>query len=167
MICAASTVTVVLAAAAVTGPGCGCQGRPRHAAPAGAVTAAGRTWQVELVTDPGAQSVGLAYRDSLPTDRGMLFAFPQSRPRTFHMLNCRFPIDIAFLDANRRVVRTHTMAVEPRGQAERKYRSGAPARYALEVNAGQLAEAGVKTGTEVRFSPELDARIKAAFPAGR
>ena len=114
---------------------------------AGTVTLNGRTWRVELATEPAAQAVGLAHRTSLAEDRGMLFVFPRPQPLRFHMRDCLIPLDIAFIDSQLRVVNTHTMAVEPGGRATRHYPSAGPAQYALEVPAGGLA--GVEPGDRV------------------
>jgi uncharacterized membrane protein (UPF0127 family) len=64
----------------------------------------------------------------------------------------RFDLDIAFIGPDLRVVRVHRMKVEPRGRADVSYMSMAPAQYALEVNAGELEQAGVKEGDRVSLA---------------
>ena len=48
--------------------------------------------------------MGLMFRPSLPEDRGMLFVFGELDFHGIWMKNCRFPIDIVWLDEERRVV---------------------------------------------------------------
>ena len=55
---------------------------------------------VEIADDPGERAKGLMYRDDLPADHGMLFAYPKDEPRHFWMKNTRIPLSIAFLSAD-------------------------------------------------------------------
>lgn len=141
--------------------GGGCQ-KP---APAPAVTLRDQTWHVELAQTPDQTYRGLSDRPKLDADKGMLFIFPQAEVRQFCMRQCLIPLDIAFFDADRRVVKTYTMAVEPYGLDRKLYSSESPAQYALEVPAGALARAGVKVGDQAEFSaavpPPADIGAKA------
>ena len=67
---------------------------------------------------------------------------------SIHMLFMRFPIDVAFLDSDGRVVRAID-AIRP-WRATRTYLS---ARSALELPAGTLAEAQIREGDRLRMSP--------------
>ncbi len=138
----------------------GCD-RPAATPPPATVTIAGRTWTVELATTADARYEGLSNREQLPPGRGMLFIYPDANVREFCMRQCLIPLDIAFIGPDRRVVRMHTMEVEPYGFAEKVYSSGVPMQYALEVPAGELAAAGVRVGDEVTFSPGVAAPAKA------
>ncbi len=80
----------------------------------------------------------------------MLFVFPEERVLDFWMRNTRIPLSIAFADASGRIVRIADM--EPFSDAQ--VSSGAPARYALEVNAGWFARRGVRTGDDLRDLPQ-------------
>ena len=64
------------------------------------------------------------------------------------------PLDILFLDQERRIVNIHTMHPQP-GVPDRPahavYRSTAPAQYAVEVNAGIAAELELAPGMVVEF----------------
>ena len=62
---------------------------------------------------------------------------------------------LAFLDSDLRVVKIHTMAVEPDGAGRAGYSSQRLAQYVLEVAAGALAEAGVREGDEAVLSPGI------------
>jgi len=116
----------------------------------------GRRWDVELAVTRDQQYLGMAGREEAPAGTGMLFVFRESEPHEFVMRGCLVPLDIAFIDADRRIVAIHTMEVEPDLVGRKRYPSGEPAKYALEVAGGALAEAGVKVGDEVKFSRGID-----------
>jgi hypothetical protein len=110
---------------------------------------------VELATTPDRQLVGLAGRDHLADNEGMLFIFPRAEVLNFCMRGCVISLDIAFIGDDMRVVRTHTMLEEPDRIGKVLYSSDVPARYALEVAAGSLERAGVKVGDPVSFSRDI------------
>jgi len=65
----------------------------------------GKVLQVEVMVKDEDRAMGLMFRPSLPLDKGMLFLF--ETPPDFHtiwMKNCRFPIDIVWLDEEKKVV---------------------------------------------------------------
>lgn len=148
---------VFLAAAAACLPGCGGEDDPKTPQ----VTLRGRTWRVDLAMTQSRRYVGLSGRRELSPGTGMLFVYPDSAIREFCMRECYIPIDIAFLDADRRVVRMHTMQVEPDRLGRVAYSSDEPCQYALEVPAGELAEAGVQVGDVAEFSADVPSAAKA------
>jgi len=114
----------------------------------------GHLWRVELATTRAARYLGLSGRGHLDSNQGMLFVYPQPRVLAFCMRKCSFPLDIAFIDADLKIVRIHTMAVEPPGATEAtyaSYSSDVPAQYALEVRSGELGRAEVDVGQKVKF----------------
>jgi len=125
------------------------------------VTIAGRTWTVELAATVEQRYLGLSGRDSLAEDAGMLFIYPGPRVLQFCMRGCAVPLDVAFIDSDLRVVKIHTMAVEPDRAGRVTYSSETPVQYALEVAGGVLAGAGVSVGDEVRFSSGVPEAAKA------
>ena len=85
------------------------------------------------------------YRDSMPTDHGMIFVFPDSQVRQFYMANTKIPLDIAFVDDGGDVVSVKSMLPFDL----RITSSDAPARYAIEMNKGEAAAVGLKVGDHV------------------
>ena len=65
------------------------------------VVLAGRQFKLEVADEEKEREVGLMHRKSMPVDHGMLFAFPDLKPRTFWMKNTLLPLDIAFLRRER------------------------------------------------------------------
>lgn len=136
------------------------------------VTIAGREFLLEIAADDTTRMQGLSEREQIAPDGGMLFVFRRAAVRQFVMRDCFVDIDILYLDPLGTIVRTHTMTVAPpRGPGEgkvgdsnaayegrlKKYSSGMPAQYAIEIQAGLIAELGVKPGDRI----ELDiAKLK-------
>jgi uncharacterized membrane protein (UPF0127 family) len=131
----------------------------------------GETFTLELALDPATRQRGLGGRAGLPDNSGMLFAFRTPRNLAMVMRDCPAAIDVAFLDAEGRVVALHSMPPEPpRRPSESAYEyesrlpvypSGAPAQFAIEVAGGRLAELGVGVGTRLAFdAPALAARAR-------
>lgn len=106
-------------------------------------------FDVEIADEPGERNRGLMGRESMPGDHGMLFLYsaPQGVENGFWMYQTLIPLDIAFIDVDGRIVEiremqpcvsdaSHCPATQP-GQAY---------HAALEVNAGTLAQLGVRVG---------------------
>ena len=133
-------------------------------------TIEGRPFQLELALDPRTRARGLMYRTDIPDDRGMLFVYPSPRPVHFYMKNCLMDIDLAFLDAQGRVLGMHRMKAEtPQGPNEsdaayerrlKHYASGVPIQLVLELGAGQLDRLGLAPGS--RLSLPVERLIEAA-----
>ncbi len=107
--------------------------------------------EVELALDPGKRQRGLMFRNRLARDAGMLFVFPDSRPRSFWMKNTPLPLDIVYIDSRLRIV-SIAKATEP--YSTRAIPSGEAAQYVLEINAGFADRRGLKVGQAVRL-PEF------------
>lgn len=110
-------------------------------------------YTVWLARSPKEQKIGLmnVTEAELPLDRGMLFIFRRNDYLSFWMRNTIIPLDIAYIRDDGTIVRTYTMAALD----ESGYPSIQPARFALELRAGQLAEKGIKEGDHVDIPPSL------------
>lgn len=125
------------------------------------VTVRDHTWYVDLAMTADQRYQGLSGRHEIPANVGMLFIYPRPQVMEFCMRGCVVPLDIAYLDANRRVIKMHTMAVEPDRAGQISYSSDRPAQYALEVAGGALGGAGVQVGDTVVFSANIPPAAKA------
>ena len=75
---------------------------------------AGERFRVELAITNAERRRGMAGREHIGRNEGMLFVFNDARVRSFWMKGCLIPLDILFIDPGGRVVQTHTMpAPEP------------------------------------------------------
>ena len=129
--------------------GCACDGGPW-------VELRGQRICVEIADDDAERARGLMFRDALGSGQGMLFVFPDEQPRSFWMMNTRIPLDILYFDTERVLV-TQQRDVPPcsAGNACPQYPSDEPARYVLELNAGEAARLELQDGTELMLSPAL------------
>ncbi|HUU85717.1 MAG TPA: DUF192 domain-containing protein [Phycisphaerae bacterium] len=114
----------------------------------------GRTFLIWVVDEPDTRQRGLMFVTEeeladLPDgrSRGMLFVYNEDARSGFWMRNTIAPLDIAYIEADGRIVTIHTMAPLD----ESVYYPDGPYRYALEVNAGAFAELGVQPGDFVEL----------------
>ena len=113
-------------------------------------------YTVEIADDDEERARGLMFRDALPANRGMLFIHDREEPLAYWMKNTRIPLDILYFDDGKRLV-SQQRDVPPctLGDGCPPYPSDAPARYVLELNAGEAARLGLKNGAVLTTSPGL------------
>jgi uncharacterized membrane protein (UPF0127 family) len=107
--------------------------------------------RVEIAADDENRTQGLMYRDHLNPGAGMLFFFPEEGDYPFWMKNTRIPLDMIWIDSNKRIAHiTHDV---PPCQIDDcpSYPPNAKARYVLEVAAGVAKEHGLKDGDVLKF----------------
>jgi uncharacterized protein len=111
----------------------------------------GTVLQVEVMVKDEDRAMGLMFRPSLPKDRGMLFIFERSDFHGIWMKNCKFPIDIVWLDEERKVV--HLAESVPPCKAEPcpVYSPLRRAAYVVELNAGQARREKAVLGSTFGF----------------
>ena len=116
----------------------------------------GTRLQVEVADTPLMLHAGLAFRDSLPSDWGMVFIY--DRP-DFHRITTRqyrFPVDLIWLDEAKRVLLTlenipgcHQEKCPTYGPSPEKD------RYVIVARAGFAAQERLHVGDELRFALQL------------
>ncbi len=103
---------------------------------------------VEIADTPGKRELGLQYRRELAANRGMIFLFAHEAEQTFWMKNTPIPLDMIFINSDRRIVGIAEQAVpfslDPRSV-------GRASQFVLEVNGGLSKRYGIKAGDSVRF----------------
>ena len=95
--------------------------------------------------------MGLMFRPSLPAERGMLFLFDDVGFHGIWMKNCKFPIDIVWLDEAKRVVHLEEAVPPCREEPCRVYTPLRKASYVLELNAGQARREKATLGALLSF----------------
>jgi uncharacterized protein len=106
--------------------------------------------RVEVADTDAERQRGLMERQSLDTDAGMLFLFPESVRGAFWMKNTLIPLSIAFYDEDGRILRILDM--QPcRHDPCPLYDPDVAYRGALEVNLGAFARWGVREGDRLRL----------------
>lgn len=123
------------------------------------VELAGTRYEVEIAADDSSRARGLMFRDALPAGRGMLFIHEREEPLAYWMKNTRIALDILYFDSQRRLV-SQQRDVPPCTLGDRcpPYPSHAPARYVLELNAGEAARLNLADGATLTFGSGIPAQ---------
>lgn len=120
---------------------------PVHPAPLIIETEAGeRQFFIEVAVKPDEHSQGLMFRTEMPDNRGMLFVFDRSAPRSFWMKNTPMPLDLLFIGDDGIVG-----AIQP-GEpfSEAQIAPPVSARFVLELKAGTSGQMGIEVGSRLR-----------------
>ncbi len=103
------------------------------------------TFILEVARTPEEQRTGLMHRKRMDADRGMIFVFPEDRKLSFWMKDTLIPLSIAYVDSSGTIREIHDM--EP--LSLRPVESAVSVRYAIELNRGAFAVAGVGPGSRI------------------
>jgi len=144
-------LALILIGVAIAMPPLGCQPRSNGSGLRTVKMQIGRkTFTLEIADTYDSRTYGLMQRDSMPSDHGMIFVFPDEQPLAFWMKNTRIPLDIIYANSAGKVV----SILQMKPYDLNTYPSDAPAQYAIELNAGAAAAAGVKAGDMLIIPPE-------------
>ena len=120
------------------------------------VEVGGQRYAIALADDDAERARGLMFRDAMASDQGMLFIHDAEEPQAYWMKNTRIPLDILYFD-NARTLVAQQRDVPPcsAGNGCPSYPSKAPARYVLELNAGEAAKLALENGATLTFSSDI------------
>lgn len=107
------------------------------------------TVEVAVADDDHTRSEGLMDVHDLPDNSGMLFIFDSDEERSFWMANTPIPLDIIFVNSEYEIVRIHRNAAP---YSHQSFRSEAPAKYVVEVNAGYTIRHDINEGMMIRIN---------------
>ena len=105
---------------------------------------------VSIADTPEAQMRGLGFQEQLKLNQGMLFVFADGKPHGFWMKDMRFPIDIIWFDANRRIVYVKEGA-QPASYPE-IFTPSVSTPLVLEVPAGFFSYHRLKVGDTLKIN---------------
>lgn len=116
----------------------------------------GQRYTVEIADDAAERARGLMFRDRLAEGSGMLFIHERETPQAYWMKNTRLALDILYFDSDRKLV-SQQRNVPPcaLGNACPPYPSDEPARYVLELNAGEATRLQLHDGAQLHFGPGI------------
>jgi uncharacterized membrane protein (UPF0127 family) len=153
-----SLLAITLALFAAAGAG-GCQtaaSQPSSGLPTVNMQIGSKPFTLEVANTEETRERGLMRRDSMAADHGMIFVFDHEQVLPFYMKNTRIPLDIVFVDKQGVVVAVKQMRPYDLSITS----SVKPALWAIELNAGAAAAAGVKAGDVL----DIPAAARAAAP---
>ncbi|QLE01936.1 DUF192 domain-containing protein [Galbibacter sp. BG1] len=104
---------------------------------------------IEIADNEYERQTGLMYRTSMDKNQGMLFVFPDEKPRFFYMKNTDIPLDIIYIDSQMKIV---SMVKNAQPRNESSLPSKKPAQYVLELNAGMANEFKIQEGDRISYS---------------
>ncbi len=108
-----------------------------------------RNFQVEIARTFEEQQRGMMFRQSMASDRGMIFPLNPIREASFWMKNTLIPLDIIFVRKDGTIARIAPEAVP---HSLEPVRSGEPVAAVLELAGGEAAKQGILEGDLVIWS---------------
>lgn len=116
----------------------------------------GKRYTVEIADDDAERARGLMFRDRMERGAGMLFIHDTEVPQAYWMKNTRIPLDILYFDTGLALV-SQQRNVPPctLGDGCPSYPSDAPARYVLELNAGEAERLKLQDGAVLKLGPGI------------
>lgn len=105
-------------------------------------------FNLEIADTPQARAQGLSGRQSLPENSGMLFVFDSPSKQCMWMKNMKFPLDMVWLDKDKRVIQTRSDIKPETFPASFCADS---TKYVVELNSGDVQREKIKTGQRLKF----------------
>jgi uncharacterized membrane protein (UPF0127 family) len=112
----------------------------------------GKTFETELMINDADRAKGLMFRPSLPAGRALLFVFDELDFHGIWMKNCKFPIDIVWLDEAKKVVHVEASVPPCKKDPCPTYQPMRRAAYVVEMNAGAAAHEKIVLGAALGFT---------------
>jgi uncharacterized protein len=100
-----------------------------------------KTFDCEIADTEESRAKGLQFRNSSPP---ILFIFDSPEDVRFHMHNCKFPVDMIFLDENKEIIKVYEASPEEENI------ECLNVKYVLEAQ-----DSGVKIGDKVMFNEKV------------
>jgi hypothetical protein len=117
------------------------------------------SFMAEVAATEREKAKGLMYRQTLTKDRCMFFVYDEDGYHAIWMRNCLIALDVAWVDAEGRVVETveHAPPCSPmRGDDCPNYGGKVASRYFIEFSAGTFKRLGLKKGDRLGWELVLD-----------
>lgn len=105
----------------------------------------------ELAVTLEERARGLMFRKKVDFDQGMLFIFDEEDIQSFWMKNMVIPLDILWLNREKRIVHIECNVPPCQKDPCPSYASKGPAMYVLELKAGSIEQRGLKIFDRLDF----------------
>ena len=102
----------------------------------------------EVADTDSKRMLGLMNRESLDSDKGMLFVFDTEDEHSFWMKNTLISLDLIFINNDKKIVYIEESATP---LSESRIQASENSRYVLEVSGGYCHEHNVEVGDIVSF----------------
>ena len=109
----------------------------------------GKEIKAEIADNDEKRNTGLSGRKSLEKNDGMLFVFQLPSKYSFWMKDMRFPLDIIWIDENKKIIAI-SENISPETYPA-SFSPSEPVKYVLEVNAGWSETNEVGVGDVLEF----------------
>ncbi len=106
---------------------------------------------VEVALSQQEIASGLMFREQLAQNAGMLITFPQQAPCPIWMRNIQIPLDIIWMNADKKVVFIKENALPCEANECETFTPNEDAKFALEVNAGFVEENKITPEEKAEF----------------
>lgn len=110
--------------------------------------------KVEIADTQAKRSKGLSDRQSLASDEGMLFVFPQPSKYSFWMKSVKFPLDFIWIRGSTVVDLLPNVSSPAPGQTDESlpiYQPNTEVDKALEVPSGTIQRLNIKIGDSIKI----------------
>jgi uncharacterized membrane protein (UPF0127 family) len=111
----------------------------------------GASVTAELAVTEEERARGLMFREKIMPDQGMLFVFEDMGLHSFWMKNTLIPLDMLWLDNDKRIVHIESGVPPCQEDPCPSYGPRVPARYVLELKSGRAEELGLKPYDRLQF----------------
>ena len=112
----------------------------------------GRVLTVEVASTPDAVGRGLAGRQSVPADSGILLVYPGDVRTNYNLFGYPVPMDILYIDENKTIINFRQNLAPCRNLDCGGYDSIWMHRYALQLPAGTIKRLNLHAGDVLSFN---------------
>lgn len=108
-------------------------------------------FEVELAQNYWQRAKGLMFKKDMEENQGMLFVFPKSGLYNFWMKNVKFPLDLIWIDQEKKIVDLKLQQQPCLSNPCSAIKPKVKAQYVLELKGGMASKTGMTVGSQLEF----------------